>query len=71
LLAAALLAESGLSFLGLGVQAPDPSWGTMLARAYGYMDIAPGQTYAPGIAILVTALAFNGVGECLRDRTKG
>ena len=66
LLAAALLAESGLSFLGLGVQAPDPSWGTMLARAYGYMDIAPGQTYAPGIAILVTALAFNGVGEWLR-----
>ena len=66
LLAAALLAEAGLSFLGLGVQAPDPSWGTMLARAYGYMDIAPGQTYAPGIAILVTALAFNGVGEWLR-----
>ncbi len=66
LLAVALLAELSLSFLGLGVQPPQPSWGAMLARAYGYMDIAPDQMYAPGIAIMLTALAFNALGESLR-----
>jgi len=66
LLAIALLAEASLSFLGLGVQPPDPSWGAMLARAYQYMEIAPEQMYAPGIAILLTALAFNALGESLR-----
>jgi peptide/nickel transport system permease protein len=66
LLAVALLAESSLSFLGLGVQPPQPSWGAMLARAYGYMDSAPEQMYAPGIAIMLTALAFNALGESLR-----
>jgi peptide/nickel transport system permease protein len=66
LLAVALLAEASLSFLGLGVQPPQPSWGAMLARAYSYMEIAPEQMYAPGIAILLTALAFNTLGEALR-----
>lgn len=66
LLAAALLAEASLSFLGLGVQPPQPSWGGMLARAYIYMDIAPAQMYAPGFAIMLTALAFNALGESLR-----
>jgi len=66
LLAMALLAEASLSFLGLGVQPPDPSWGGMLARAYIYMDLVPAQMYAPGIAILLTALAFNALGESLR-----
>jgi peptide/nickel transport system permease protein len=66
LLAVALLAEASLSFLGLGVQPPQPSWGAMLARAYTYMEIAPEQMYAPGIAILLTALAFNTLGEALR-----
>jgi peptide/nickel transport system permease protein len=66
LLAAALLAEASLSFLGLGVQAPDPSWGGMLARAYSYMEVAPEQMYPPGLAILLTALAFNALGESLR-----
>lgn len=66
LLAGALLAEASLSFLGLGIQPPDPSWGAMLARAYQSMEIAPEQMYAPGIAILLTALAFNSVGESLR-----
>ena len=66
LLAVALLAEASLSFLGLGVQPPQPSWGAMLARAYHYMEIAPEQMYAPGIAILLTALAFNSLGESLR-----
>ncbi len=67
LLAVALLAEASLSFLGLGVQPPLPSWGGMLARAYNYMEIAPEQMYAPGIAILLTALAFNTLGEALRQ----
>lgn len=66
LLAAALLSEASLSFLGLGVQPPQPSWGQMLARAYSYMEIAPEQMYAPGLAILCTALAFNALGESLR-----
>lgn len=66
LLATALLAEASLSFLGLGVQPPQPSWGAMLSRAYHYMEIAPSQMYAPGLAILVTALAFNTLGESLR-----
>ena len=67
LMAVALLAEASLSFLGLGMQPPDPSWGSMIARAYLYMQIAPEQMYAPGIAILVTALAFNTLGESLRE----
>ena len=66
LLAAALLAEASLSFLGLGIQPPNPSWGAMLARAYQYMEIAPEQMYAPGLAILVIALAFNALGKSLR-----
>ena len=66
LLAAALLAEATLSFLGLGIQPPNPSWGAMLARAYQYMEIAPEQMYAPGLAILVVSLAFNALGESLR-----
>jgi peptide/nickel transport system permease protein len=66
LLAGALLAEASLSFLGLGIQPPSPSWGAMLARAYQSMELAPQQMYAPGIAILLTALAFNSLGEALR-----
>ncbi|MCZ4291554.1 ABC transporter permease [Hoeflea alexandrii] len=67
LLAAALLAEASLSFLGLGIQPPEASWGSMLARAYQNMEIAPEQMYPPGIAILLTALTFNMLGESLRD----
>ncbi len=66
LLAGALLAEASLSFLGLGIQPPNPSWGAMLARAYQNMEIAPGQMVAPGLAIAFTALAFNTLGESLR-----
>lgn len=66
LLAGALLAEASLSFLGLGIQPPNPSWGAMLARAYQNMEIAPEQMYAPGLAIALTALAFNALGESLR-----
>ena len=66
LLAIGLLAEASLSFLSLGVQPPAASWGGMLARAYTYMEIAPEQMYVPGFAILLTALAFNALGESLR-----
>jgi peptide/nickel transport system permease protein len=66
LLAAALLAEASLSFLGLGIQPPNPSWGSMLARAYQNMEVAPAQMVPPGLAILFTALAFNTLGESLR-----
>jgi peptide/nickel transport system permease protein len=66
LLAGALLAEASLSFLGLGIQPPNPSWGAMLARAYQNMEIVPEQMYPPGFAILLTALAFNTLGESLR-----
>jgi peptide/nickel transport system permease protein len=65
-LAIALLAEAALSFLSLGVQPPSASWGGMLARAYNYIEIAPEQMYAPGMAILLTALAFNALGESMR-----
>jgi peptide/nickel transport system permease protein len=67
LMAVALLAEASLSFLGLGMQPPDPSWGSMIARAYLYIQIAPAQMYAPGIAILITALSINTLGESLRQ----
>lgn len=66
MLAVALLAEAGLSFIGLGVQPPWPSWGAMLTRAYHNMDVAPEQMFAPGFAIMFTALAFNALGESLR-----
>lgn len=66
LLATALLAEASLSFLGLGVQPPETSWGAMLARAYQYMEIAPEQMIVPGMAILLTAMAVNTLGESLR-----
>jgi peptide/nickel transport system permease protein len=66
MLAIALLAEASLSFLSPGVQPPAASWGGMLARAYNYIEIAPEQMYAPGMAILLTALAFNALGESLR-----
>jgi len=66
MLAIALLAEASLSFLSLGVQPPAASWGGMLARAYNYIEIAPAQMYAPGFAILLTALAFNALGESMR-----
>ena len=66
LLAAALLAEASLSFLGLGIQPPNPSWGAMLARAYQTMDVAPEQMYPPGLAILFTAVALNALGESMR-----
>ena len=64
----AILTESGLSFLGLGVQPPTPSWGNLLMDAKGSLGVAWWQTLFPGLAILLTVLAFNLLGEGLRDR---
>lgn len=66
MLAVALIAEASLSFLGLGVQPPDSSWGSMLGRAYRNMQIAPLQMIVPGSAIVLTVLAFNMLGDALR-----
>jgi peptide/nickel transport system permease protein len=63
----ALLAEAGLSFLGLGVQPPNSSWGTMLQEAYQFILSAPWGLFPPGIAIALTVLSFNLVGDGLRD----
>ncbi|MQA16540.1 MAG: ABC transporter permease subunit [Pseudonocardiaceae bacterium] len=66
LMSTALLAEASLSFLGLGVQPPTASWGSMLGQAYVYMSQAPTQVFAPGIAIVLTAYCFIAVGDALR-----
>ena len=63
----ALLAEAGLSFLGLGVQPPNASWGVMLQEAYQFVLSDPWATVVPGLAIALTVLSFNLVGDGLRD----
>jgi peptide/nickel transport system permease protein len=63
----AILTESALSFLGLGVQPPSPSWGNILSIGRDYMHIAWWLSVFPTVAILVTVLAFNLLGEGLRD----
>jgi peptide/nickel transport system permease protein len=65
--AAATLAEAGLSFLGLGVQPPTPSWGAMLNAGRGYLEIAPWMAMAPGAAIFLTVLGFNFLVDGVRD----
>lgn len=67
LLGYALLAEAGLSFLGLGVQPPSASWGVMLQEAYQFVLSDPWATIMPGVAIALTVLSFNLVGDGLRD----
>jgi len=63
----AILWEAALSFLGLGAQPPTPSWGLMLYEAKDYMTLAPHAMVFPGLAIFITVLSFNIVGEALRD----
>lgn len=67
-IAGAILVESSLSFLGLGVQPPDPSWGNMLLEGKEVLEIAPWMSVVPGLAILVTVLGYNLLGEALRDK---
>jgi len=66
-LAFAILAEAALSFLGLGTQPPTPSWGSMLSSGREWIERAPWLTIFPGIAIFVTVLALNVIGDGLRD----
>ena len=65
--AGAILTESALSFLGIGVQPPTPSWGNMLTAGKDYLEFAWWLSLFPGLAILVTVIAYNLVGEGLRD----
>jgi peptide/nickel transport system permease protein len=66
-IAAAVIAEASLSFLGLGQQPPEPSWGSMLNTAKNYVDQAPWMAVWPGLAIFLLVLAFNLLGDGLRD----
>ena len=63
----AILSEATLSFLGLGTQPPDPSWGTMLSSGRKYMELAPWVAIFPGIAIALAVLGLNMLGDGLRD----
>ncbi|MGQ0713379.1 MAG: ABC transporter permease [Gemmatimonadaceae bacterium] len=67
----AILLESGLSFLGLGVQPPSPSWGNMIADGRDAIVIAPWVALAPGIALIATVVASTLLGDALRDRLAG
>jgi ABC-type dipeptide/oligopeptide/nickel transport system permease subunit len=67
LMAFAIIAEASLSFLGLGVQPPTPTWGQMVSDGSGYLTSAPWISLFPGIAIFLTVLGFNLVGDGLRD----
>ena len=63
-----IILAAGLSFLGLGVQPPTPSWGTMLDAGRSHLFDAPHLTIFPGLAIAVLVLGFNFLGDGLRDR---
>lgn len=66
-MASAILLEAALSFLGLGVQPPQASWGLMVASGRDFLRVAPHVTTFPGIAIMITVLGFNLLGDGLRD----
>jgi len=63
----AILMESALSYLGLGVQPPVPSWGNMLSNGRGYLWSSPSLAFYPGVLIFLTVLAYNFMGDGLRD----
>ena len=67
-LAAAIVAEGSLSFLGLGVEPPAPSWGSMLNDGRQFLLVAPHLTTYPGLALMITVLALNIVGDTLQER---
>lgn len=64
---AAIMSEAGLSFLGVGAQPPTPSWGLMISRGKEFLFSAPWVTIMPGIAIFIVVIAFNFIGDGLRD----
>jgi ABC-type dipeptide/oligopeptide/nickel transport system permease subunit len=63
----AVLETSALSFLGLGAQPPEPEWGAILAESRAYVFTSPHMVFFPGIAIMITVLGFNLLGDGLRD----
>jgi len=63
-----ILAESALSFLGLGIQPPEPTWGAMISLYRNYLPSAAWMIFFPGMAIALTVFAFNIFGDCLRDK---
>ncbi len=65
--AGAILTESALSFLGLGVQPPTPSWGNILTAGKDNIEIAWWLSFFPGLAILVTVMSYNLLGEGIRE----
>lgn len=67
----AILLESGLSFLGMGIQPPQPSWGNMIAGGRDLIVTAPWVAIAPGLALVATVLAATLIGDSLRDRLAG
>ena len=67
-IAGAVLSEAGLSFLGLGVQAPDASWGSMIREGTRYLLVAPHLVWAPGLVLMSVVLAVNLLGDHWRDR---
>lgn len=62
-----ILSAAGLSFIGMGIQPPNPEWGYMLSEAMPYMRLAPHLVIFPGLAIIITALSFNLLGDGLAD----
>jgi peptide/nickel transport system permease protein len=66
-LGAAIMAESSMSFLGLGAQPPTPSWGNMISGGLDYLRVAPWLSLSPGVLITVSVLGFNLLGDALRD----
>ena len=66
-LSGAILTEASMSFLGLGIQPPNPSWGSMLSDARKYMEQAPWLVIFPALFIIITILSFNILGDALRD----
>jgi peptide/nickel transport system permease protein len=66
-LSQAILSEAALSFLGLGTQPPEPSWGGMLSAARQYMELSPSMAIFPRLAIMIVVMGFNFLGDGLRD----
>jgi ABC-type dipeptide/oligopeptide/nickel transport system permease subunit len=66
-MAAAIMAEAALSFIGLGAQPPTPSWGSMVAEGRDLLRVAPWVSFAPGVAIGVAVLGFNLLGDAIRE----
>jgi ABC-type dipeptide/oligopeptide/nickel transport system permease subunit len=62
-----MLAEAGLSYLGIGITAPTASWGGMINDGYGYVLTNPLLSFAPGLALMIVVFSFNMVGDGLRD----